>query len=381
MMKQKTAILIIIVVFFLPSSFVSAGTVLSSYKYAWSNNVGYINFENVVVTDSALSGYAWSANYGWIKFNPAQGGVLNDGAGNLSGSAWGANLGWIDFSNVSIHGSTGKFSGTATGELVGTITFDCPNYCDVRTDWQQTETPPVSPGGGGGVGNSVETISIPLQTSIKNSPLIILPEQSGVLIKDTPVGEVVIEIPAGAVPHKVMFTITAESLSQANSRMSENIVNTVDSLFYEIIAKDEKGQELHSFINPITIVLPIPPGSVGVQNLAVYWLNEVNQQWVLIPEIVFEKNKVSFRINHLTKFAIFAIKKPTSSFSVASTSAIVKQTETTDQYTSTKVEDYNDFKKAPQLLVEKVSWTLLLSLILLTMIVLFLFFRKKGTTY
>jgi hypothetical protein len=112
-----------------------AGTIVSPHKYAWSDNAGYINFENVIVGDGALSGYAWSANKGFIKFNPAQGGVFNDGTGNLSGFAWGEGLGWIDFNNVNI-GGNGKFSGTATGSLVGTLTFGCPNYCDVETDWR-----------------------------------------------------------------------------------------------------------------------------------------------------------------------------------------------------------------------------------------------------
>lgn len=158
----------------MPLSYALAGTVLSSYKYAWSNNAGYINFENVVVSDNQLSGFAWSANYGWIKFNPAQGGVVNDGTGNLSGSAWGEKLGWIDFDGVSINGSTGKFSGTASGELAGTITFDC-GYCDVRTDWRQATTPPVgsSGGGGGGRGNFLNPIPIPLQIPTTTPPILI----------------------------------------------------------------------------------------------------------------------------------------------------------------------------------------------------------------
>src|SRR3989338_1876959 len=78
---------------FLPS-YVSAGTVLSSHTYAWSNNVGYINFENVTVNYSSLGGHAWSDNKGWINFAPAQGEVSSDGTGNLSGSAWGEQLGW-----------------------------------------------------------------------------------------------------------------------------------------------------------------------------------------------------------------------------------------------------------------------------------------------
>lgn len=152
MPKQKLTIFLFILGMFLPLSHVFAGTVISPHKYAWSNNFGYINFENVVVNDSALSGYAWSANSGYINFDPSEGGVLNDGTGNLSGSAWGTGLGWIDFNNVSIDPNTGKFSGTAVGTLVGTITFDCTNYCDVETDWRQAATPPGASGGGGGGG-------------------------------------------------------------------------------------------------------------------------------------------------------------------------------------------------------------------------------------
>ncbi|HUC88604.1 MAG TPA: dockerin type I domain-containing protein [Candidatus Paceibacterota bacterium] len=159
MSKSKLAIIIFILG--LPLSYISAGTILSPHKYAWSNNVGYINFENVIVNGSALSGYAWSANKGFINFNPAQGGVFNDGAGNLSGSAWGEQLGWINFSNVKIDGS-GKFSGTANGTLAGTITFDCPNYCDVETDWRPV-TPPVVPpvSGGSSASQVINLVSMP----------------------------------------------------------------------------------------------------------------------------------------------------------------------------------------------------------------------------
>lgn len=106
-------------------------------KYAWSNMSGWINFGltnvGVVVSDTVLTGYAWSANHGWIKLDPAAGGVTNDIYGNLSGNAWGEGLGWIDFSGVKIN-SAGKFTGQATGDLVGTINFDC-DHCAVVTSW------------------------------------------------------------------------------------------------------------------------------------------------------------------------------------------------------------------------------------------------------
>lgn len=155
-MKQILIMIVFLAGMSLPLfSFASSGTIISPYKYAWSSNGGYINFENVTVGDSALMGHAWSENHGWIKFNPAQGGVLNDGTGNLSGYAWGEQLGWVDFDNVSIN-ADGRFTGTANGSLVGTLTFDC-NYCDVRTDWRQAGSSSSSsvPQGGGIFGQNI----------------------------------------------------------------------------------------------------------------------------------------------------------------------------------------------------------------------------------
>lgn len=113
------------------------GTIDPTYKYAWGENIGWINFGtsngNVHVTDSALSGYALSETVGWINLD----GVANDGEGNLSGYAWGENVGYIKFNptngGVTIN-SSGEFSGSALGENVGWIIFG-GDY-KVKTDWR-----------------------------------------------------------------------------------------------------------------------------------------------------------------------------------------------------------------------------------------------------
>ncbi len=146
----KTALFLGIFIFFISVSFVGAsetnGIIDSIYKYAWSENIGWINFGcnncNVSITDSVVTGYAWSENYGWINLNPSGSGVKNNGEGSLSGQAWGENTGWINFSGVSID-SSGYFSGYATGDVTGRISFNCSNTnsCSasdfkVRTDWR-----------------------------------------------------------------------------------------------------------------------------------------------------------------------------------------------------------------------------------------------------
>lgn len=154
------------------------GTINPNAKYAWSNNVGWINFapakSNVQITDSVLTGSAWSTNDGWINLAPAKGGVKNNGAGQLSGSAWGEQVGWIDFSDVSIN-SAGKFTGTATGTVIGTLTFDC-NHCDVETDWipqsvrVQTQYQSFSGGSSGYVTTVLPNTSTVQPTISENNP-------------------------------------------------------------------------------------------------------------------------------------------------------------------------------------------------------------------
>ncbi len=158
----------------LPINFVSAsesmGTIDSAYKYAWGENIGWLNWGSdngsIIIYDTHLQGYVWSEHYGWIDLRPsagAYGGVLNNGQGALSGYAWGENVGWIDFAPAGygvIIDSDGYFNGRAYNENTGYIIFNCTDVgvCaqsnfKVRTDWRpqsvRTETPAPSPGGGG----------------------------------------------------------------------------------------------------------------------------------------------------------------------------------------------------------------------------------------
>lgn len=170
--SEKRKIFLFFILFFLiiaglanSSVFVFAsitnGTIDSTYKYAWADEIGWINFGasggSVQITDSAFTGYAWSENYGWINLNPSTSGVANNGEGTLSGYAWGENVGWINFSGVTIN-SEGQFTGAATGDVVGTINFNCSG-CEVKTDWR-----PVSLRGGGGLPSGAYSapVSLPL---------------------------------------------------------------------------------------------------------------------------------------------------------------------------------------------------------------------------
>jgi hypothetical protein len=158
-MPRKFLIIVISAVFLpLAVSLASTtnGTIDTNYKYAWGENLGWVNFGcdycNVQVTDSGITGYAWSRQYGWINLSPTNGGVTNTSEGVLGGNAWSSNLGWITFSGATIN-SSGKFTGTAgtSGSKAGRISFDCAN-CNVATDWRPASARTSSETTGGGTG-------------------------------------------------------------------------------------------------------------------------------------------------------------------------------------------------------------------------------------
>ena len=158
------------------------GTIDGTFKYAWGENIGWINFAcdkcNVSVTDSGITGDAWSAQYGWINLNPNTSGVKNDGEGVLSGYAWSSNLGWISFNGVTIN-SNGDFLGYATIKSDSSrINFNCVNAdsCSsanfrVKTEWRPASVRAGSGGGGGGGGGGGHFI-FPPTTPPVNPPVL-----------------------------------------------------------------------------------------------------------------------------------------------------------------------------------------------------------------
>jgi hypothetical protein len=126
-------------------------------KYAYGENVGWINFKpsqgpGVTVTASVVTGFAWGENIGWINLNPATGGVLNDGTGKLTGYAWGENVGWINYAPTGAGvfiDEHGIFFGKAWGENIGWISFNSTGsvFFGVATSFQgqQSQTPFAAP--------------------------------------------------------------------------------------------------------------------------------------------------------------------------------------------------------------------------------------------
>ena len=143
--QKKLIFLVFLVLSFIsisPPVFASNtdGTINSTDRYAWGENIGFVDFGstvgNVHITDSTLSGSAYGENIGWIDLSN----VKNNNEGTLSGYAWGENVGFIDFSKVTI-GTDGVFTGGAYGENIGWITFGTA-YNKVMTDWRPSNSRP-----------------------------------------------------------------------------------------------------------------------------------------------------------------------------------------------------------------------------------------------
>ncbi len=139
----------------------------STYRYAWSENIGWIDFYStgtVEVGDTQLKGFAQAETVGYIALDcgttpngnicaTSNFKVSNDGNGVLSGWAWNDVVGWISFncSDQGVCGTSnykvtidlnGFFTGWAWSENIGWISFNCAdvpvcatsNY-KVKTNW------------------------------------------------------------------------------------------------------------------------------------------------------------------------------------------------------------------------------------------------------
>ncbi len=143
----------------LPAAAQDTFHVIQAKKYAWAENVGYLNFADADNTTGAtgvrilgnfLSGRIWSENIGWISVGDGNGPYLNTLGQNsgvnfnpvsrqLSGYAWSENAGWINFSGgalatppnparvESLGASGSRLRGYAWGENIGWINLDDAN--------------------------------------------------------------------------------------------------------------------------------------------------------------------------------------------------------------------------------------------------------------
>lgn len=335
------------------------GTIVSGGNngYAWSNQAGWVNFGcsncGISITDSGITGYVWNNSYGWINMNPSNGGITIAANGALSGYTWSLGLGWVNFSGASIN-SSGKFTGQASGTLIGTLTFDCAN-CSVTTDYRpqnfrvSTQSAATSGGGGGswGGGGEISFVSGPdgrpisAHISAVNVPMKIFPVQSGILTQYlTDQKRITIDVPSNVFANELTYVIREEKITSTIIPTTTLISNTV----FDITARDDANHIIHTLLKPIKITFSIPELLRGRTDLGVYSFDVTKLSWVKIPDAVFNGDLVSFFIDHLTLFAIFGTTEsslttpsPLSSQTVISTLQMPKIQLPREKTSSTKI--------------------------------------------
>lgn len=141
----------------------AATNIDSTYRYAWNDVIGWIDFystQTITVSSAQLAGYA-DSSVGYIALDCATSPngdicstsnfkVSNDGNGYLSGWAWNDAIGWISFDSatagspylyqVTINPSNGEFSGWAWNDVVGWISFNCSNTNSCSTSDYKVKT-------------------------------------------------------------------------------------------------------------------------------------------------------------------------------------------------------------------------------------------------
>jgi hypothetical protein len=123
-------------------------------KFAWAENVGFLNFADAgdppgsqaaFAHPTFLEGLVWGENIGWINLGDGQGPYANTtglnfgvnrnaSTGHLTGFAWSENTGWINFAGGALATpanpariEAGRFKGYAWGENIGWINLDDPD--------------------------------------------------------------------------------------------------------------------------------------------------------------------------------------------------------------------------------------------------------------
>ncbi|MDQ6419589.1 S-layer homology domain-containing protein [Paenibacillus sp. LHD-117] len=116
--------------------------------------------------------------------------------------------------------------------------------------------------------------------------------------------KITVTIPAGASNQELKITI--EELTSTQNLLTEEEV--LASPVYEILKNFSEN-----FIKPITLTFTFDSSKLsGDQTVAVFYFDEVKKEWVEVPGGTVNEDKITITVNHLTKYAVFAVGKGTT---------------------------------------------------------------------
>lgn len=179
-------------------------------------------------------------------------------------------------------------------------------------------------GGGGGGGGYIAptTVSANGSTGV-TMPLTVTNTQTGTLSQPlaTSGTKVELTVPTGAVSGSTTFTASAGSLTSDLTPANTTGAFMVGSTVFNITAVSN-GSSVRNFSGNLSITLTVPDLPAETTNLGVYYFNDTTKTWTLVPGASFDavNGKVTFQVNHLTKFAIMKVTGTPATLAVTATS-------------------------------------------------------------
>jgi hypothetical protein len=151
----------------------------------------------------------------------------------------------------------------------------------------------------------------PSSISSSNKPLTVLSFQKGEMTQRlNGENEVKVEIPKGSVKARTTFAASKGSLANGNAPKNKVGAFLFNGLVFNIEAVDLRGDAVRDFSEDITITLTVPNLPDDASNLELYYYNDESGKWIAISDVEFGDNTISFKVNHLTQFAVFEIPEP-----------------------------------------------------------------------
>ncbi|MCK5460321.1 DUF5011 domain-containing protein, partial [Candidatus Parcubacteria bacterium] len=150
----------------------------------------------------------------------------------------------------------------------------------------------------------------PSNPSSVNSPLKVSSSQTGTLTQNlNNENKIKLEVPKGSIKSKTTFTASEGSLEEGN--VPENKIGAFlfNGLVFNIEAVDANKKVVREFSKDLMITLTVPDLPDDTTSLELYYFDDEKEEWIIITDIEFGDNTISFKVNHLTQFAVFEINK------------------------------------------------------------------------
>ena len=201
-------------------------------------------------------------------------------------------------------------------EIAGSLESEMSNVVSaVASNVNNSPAPPTSSGGGG-------SYTPPSSISSINNPLKISSTQQGTLTQNlNNENKVKVEIPKGSIKSTTTFTASEGSLEEGDIPKEKIGAFLFNGLVFNVEAVDLSGNAVRDFSEDLTITLTISDLPDDISTLELYYFDDENNEWIIITGIVFGDDTITFKVNHLTQFAVFEINA-TKASSTSSTSEV-----------------------------------------------------------